>query len=39
IWVLGLIGGVPTYLLSIIVGTAITAGLVIVLKSSAKADA
>jgi len=39
IWVLGLIGGVPTYLLSIIVGTVVSAGLVIVLKSSAKADA
>jgi fructose PTS system EIIBC or EIIC component len=39
IWVLGLIGGVPTYLLSIIVGTVISAGLVIALKSSAKANA
>ena len=39
IWVLGLIGGVPTYLLSIIVGTVVSAGLVIALKSSAKADA
>jgi PTS system fructose-specific IIC component len=39
IWVLGLIGGVPTYLLSIIVGTVVSAGLVIALKSSAKVDA
>jgi len=39
IWVLGLIGGVGTYLLAIIVGTAISAGLVIALKSSAKVDA
>jgi fructose-specific phosphotransferase system IIC component len=37
--VLGLIGGVPTYLLSIIVGTVVSAGLVIALKSTAKAAA
>ena len=39
IWVLPLIGGVATYALAIIVGTVISAGLVIALKSSAKAAA
>ena len=39
IWVLGLIGGIPTYLLSIVVGTVISAGMVIALKGSAKAEA
>jgi fructose PTS system EIIBC or EIIC component len=39
IWVLPLIGGVATYLLAIIVGTVVSAGLVIALKGSAKADA
>ncbi len=37
IWVLPLIGGVATYALAIIVGTVISAGLVIALKSQAKA--
>jgi PTS system fructose-specific IIC component len=39
IWVLPLIGGVATYALAIIVGTVVSAGLVIALKSSAKAAA
>jgi PTS system fructose-specific IIC component len=39
IWVLPLIGGVATYALAIIVGTVISAGLVIALKSQAKAAA
>ena len=39
IWVLPLIGGAATYLLAIIVGTVVSAGLVILLKSSAKVDA
>jgi PTS system fructose-specific IIC component len=39
IWVLPLIGGVATYALAIIVGTLISAGLVIALKSQSKAAA
>jgi PTS system fructose-specific IIC component len=39
VWVLPLIGGVVTYALAIIVGTVISAGLVIALKSQAKAAA
>jgi len=39
IWVLPLIGGVATYALAIIVGTVISAGLVIALKSQSKAAA
>lgn len=39
IWVLGLIGGIATYLLAIIVGTVISAGMVIALKGSAKVEA
>jgi PTS system fructose-specific IIC component len=39
IWVLPLIGGVATYALAIIVGTVISAALVIALKSQAKVAA
>ena len=39
IWVLPLIGGVATYALAIIVGTVVSAGMVVALKGSAKAAA